>query len=368
MSKLTELADQGQAAWLDYIRRSFTRTGKLKELIEQGLRGVTSNPTIFDKAIRESDDYDEEIQRLINEGQSVTEIYETLVLTDIREAADELASVYEKTNGSDGFVSLEVDPTLAHDTEATVAEAKRLFAMVGRHNLMIKIPATPEGMPAIETVIAAGINVNVTLLFSQEQYEAAARAYIAGLEQLYNTGKPIDRVASVASFFVSRVDTAVDAELERLGYNNLQGKIAIDNARLAHARFREIFGGERWARLREAGAKVQRQLWASTGTKNPNYSDTLYVDNLVGPNTVNTMPPATLQAFMSHGQTTTMLGKDLEGARLRMKELRQLGINFGSITEKLLHDGVALFAASFESLIESIEEKKSQILVASRSE
>lgn len=367
MSKLRELADRGQAVWLDYIRRSFTRTGKLRELVHQGLRGVTSNPTIFDKAIRESDDYDKEIHQLIDEGQSVSEIYETLVLTDIREAADDLTEVYRQTDGSDGFVSLEVDPTLAHDTETTISEAKRLFAAVGRPNLMIKIPSTPEGMPAIEAVIASGINVNATLIFSIKQYEAVAGAYIAGLEERLDTGKPIDNIASVASFFVSRVDTAVDLELEKLGQNHLQGKVAVDNARLAQVRFREIFTGERWARLEQAGAKVQRQLWASTGTKNPNYSDTLYVDNLIGPDTVNTLPPATLDAFLSHGQIAVTLDKDLEGARLRIKELSQLGINLDAITEKLLHDGVAMFAQSFANLINSIEEKRNRFLVGSKS-
>ncbi|MGD9127929.1 MAG: transaldolase [Planctomycetia bacterium] len=363
MSKLIELADLGQAVWLDYIRRSFTRTGKLKELVEQGVRGVTSNPTIFDKAIRESDDYDQEIQGLIDKGLSVAEIYETLAVTDIREAADELAVLYEKTGGVDGYVSLEVDPTLAHDTDSTIAEATRLFEEVNRPNLMIKIPATPAGMTAIESTIASGINVNATLIFSIEQYEAVAKAYLAGLEERLATGKPINSIASVASFFVSRVDTAVDAELEKIGNTELQGKIAIDNARLAQARCLEIFSGERWDRLVKAGAQVQRPLWASTGTKNPNYSDTLYVDSLIGPDTVNTIPPATLDAFLDHGQVADTLGDDLEGAQARMKELERLDINLLAITDKLLEKGVELFAGSFESLIKSIEEKRERFLV-----
>ena len=363
MSKLIELADLGQAVWLDYIRRSFTRTGKLRELVHQGVRGVTSNPTIFDKAIRESEDYDSEIQQLIDQGKSVSEIYETLVLTDIREAADELAEVYQKTGGADGFVSLEVDPTLANDTETTISEAKRLFAAVDRANLMIKIPSTPEGMPAIEAVTASGINVNATLIFSIDQYEAVAEAYMAGLKERLATGKPIDRIASVASFFVSRVDTAVDLELGKIGQNHLQGKIAVDNARLAQVRFLELFSGERWGRLQAAGAKVQRQLWASTGTKNPDYSDTLYVDNLIGPDTVNTLPPATLDAFLDHGQIATTLNEDIEGAHHRMAELARLGVDLNAITEKLLHDGVGLFAQSFESLINSIKEKRSRFVV-----
>ena len=366
MAKLNDLAERGQAVWLDYIQRSFTRTGKLRELVEQGLRGVTSNPTIFDKAIRESRDYDDDIQRLVEERKSVSEIYESLVFTDIREAADQLAPVYEQTNGSDGFVSLEVDPTLAYDTDTTIKEAKRLFKAVDRPNVMIKIPGTFEGMPAVEAVIAEGINVNVTLIFSLAQYEAAAGAYIAGLEELYARGKPVDRIASVASFFVSRVDTAVDAELERVGATELKGKLAVDNARLAQVRFREIFMGERWSQLRDAGAKVQRQLWASTSTKNPDYRDTLYVDTLIGPNTVNTMPPATLEAFLDHGKVESTLGDDLEGARVRMRELAALGINFEKITEKLLHDGVSLFSQSFESLMASIEEKREKLSVASK--
>jgi transaldolase len=327
------------------------------------VRGVTSNPTIFDKAIRESDDYDQEIQGLIDKGLSVAEIYETLAVTDIREAADELAVLYEKTGGVDGYVSLEVDPTLAHDTDSTIAEATRLFEEVNRPNLMIKIPATPAGMTAIESTIASGINVNATLIFSIEQYEAVAKAYLAGLEERLATGKPINSIASVASFFVSRVDTAVDAELEKIGNTELQGKIAIDNARLAQARCLEIFSGERWDRLVKAGAQVQRPLWASTGTKNPNYSDTLYVDSLIGPDTVNTIPPATLDAFLDHGQVADTLGDDLEGAQARMKELERLDINLLAITDKLLEKGVELFAGSFESLIKSIEEKRERFLV-----
>lgn len=363
MTKLIELAEIGQAVWLDYIRRTFTRGGKLQELVDQGVRGVTSNPTIFDKAIRESDDYDDEIQLLIKQGQSVSEIYETLVLADIREAADVLIPVYEKTNGHDGFVSLEVDPTLAHDTDATISEAKRLFTEVGHPNTMIKIPATPEGMPAIEAVIASGINVNATLIFSIKQYEAVASAYLAGLEELFETSKPLDKVASVASFFVSRVDTATDAELEKMGNTDLQGKIAVDNARLAQVRFHEIFTGKRWEKLQDAGARVQRPLWASTGTKNLAYSDTLYVDSLIGPDTVNTIPPATLEAFLDHGQVATTLADDITGAQKRMERLIDMDISLDAITEKLMHDGVAAFAKSFESLMNSIEDKRSQLLV-----
>ena len=304
MSRLNQLTELGQAVWLDYIRRSFTQAGDLQALINQGVRGVTSNPAIFEQAIAGSDDYDEDIQRLAGENRTVNDIYEALAIEDIRQAADLLRPLYDRTAGRDGYVSLEVSPALAHDTAGTVADAKRLFAATDRANLMIKIPATPAGIPAIESVIAAGINVNVTLIFSLAQYEAAAWAYINGLEKLQKTGRSLGQTASVASFFISRVDTAVDAALEKIGRSDLQGTTAIDNARLAYARFREIFAGEHWDRLAGAGARVQRPLWASTGTKNPAYADTLYVDSLIGPDTVNTLPPATLKAFIDHGRAS----------------------------------------------------------------
>ncbi len=258
-------------------------------------------------------------------------------------------------------MSLEVSPTLAHDTSGTVADAKRLFAATDRPNLMIKIPATPAGIPAIESVIAAGINVNVTLIFSLAQYEAAAGAYIKGLEKLLKAGRAIDQTASVASFFISRVDTAVDAALEKIGRSDLQGTTAIDNARLAYARFREIFAGDRWDRLAAAGARVQRPLWASTGTKNPAYSDTLYVDNLIGPDTVNTLPPATLKAFIDHGRASVTIDKDVAAARSRISALADIGISLETITKQLLDQGVAAFAKPFENLMRSLEEKKDRL-------
>jgi len=291
MGKLNELAGLGQAVWYDYIRRSFITSGDLQTLIDEGLRGITSNPTIFEKAIAGSTDYDKDLHRLVDKGKAVDEIYESLVLDDIGRAADLLRSVYDRTGGADGYVSLEVDPNLAHDTERTIAEARRLFAALGRPNVMIKVPATPAGAPAIETLIGEGVNVNVTLVFSLAHYEAVAGAYIAGLEKLAASGGNVSWVASVASFFVSRVDSAVDQALEEVGETDLQGKIAVANSKVAYARFREIFGGERWERLAGQGARVQRVLWASTGTKNPLYPDTLYVDRLIGPDTVNTLPP-----------------------------------------------------------------------------
>jgi transaldolase/glucose-6-phosphate isomerase len=362
MTKLHELAELGQAVWLDYIRRSFIERGDLQTLIEKGVRGVTSNPAIFEKSIAGSDDYDDDIKRLAGEGKSVSEIYETLALEDIRQAADLLRPLYDQTDGLDGYVSFEVSPILAHNTNGTIADAKRLFAAVGRPNIMIKIPATPAGIPAIETVIASGISVNVTLIFSLAQYEAAAGAYIEGLERLLDAGGTLAKTASVASFFISRVDAAVDATLEKLGHSDLKGKTAVDNAKLAYARFRERFTGERWNRLARAGAKVQRPLWASTGTKNSAYPDTLYVDRLIGPDTVNTVPPATLQAFIDHGQVALTVGKDLEGARSRLTRLAEVGINLDSITKKLLDDGVAAFAKPFESLMSSIEIKRDRLL------
>jgi transaldolase len=358
MTILNDLTELGQAVWLDYIRRSFTRAGDLQALIDQGVRGVTSNPAIFEKAIAGSDDYDDDIQRLVYERKSVNEIYEALALEDIRQVADLLRPLYDRTDGRDGFVSLEVSPTLAHDTSGTVAQAKRLFAAADRPNLIIKIPATPAGIPAIESVIAAGISVNVTLIFSLAQYEAAAGAYINGMEKLLEAGGALGQTASVASFFISRVDTAVDTALEKIGRSDLQGTTAIDNAKLAYALFREIFAGNRWDRLARAGARVQRPLWASTGIKNPAYADTLYVDSLVGPDTVNTLPPATLLAFMDHGQASLTINKDVEAARNRISALSDIGINLETITKQLLDEGVAAFAKPFESLMSSIEGKR----------
>ena len=362
MTKLHELAELGQAIWLDYISRSLIAAGELQELVDQGLRGVTSNPSIFEKAIAGSADYDEDLNRLVRDGRSVAEIYENLAMTDIRSAADVLRPVYEKSGGADGYVSLEVNPALAHDTEATIAEARRLFASLKRPNVMIKVPATPAGIPAIETLIGEGVNVNVTLIFSLEQYEAVATAYIAGLEKLALSGGGLGKVASVASFFISRVDTAVDKALEEVGNAEIQGKIAIDNAKIAYGRFREIFGSERWKKLATGSARVQRPLWASTSSKNPAYPDTLYVDNLIGPDTVNTLPPATLDDFLDHGTVATTVDTDVEGARNRMAELVELGIDLDAITNKVLDEGVASFATSFEGLIASIAEKRQELL------
>ena len=361
MSKIHELNEWGQSIWFDFIRRSFTESGDLQGLIDQGVRGVTSNPAIFDKAIAGSSDYDEEISRLVAEGKTTAEIYEALVLEDIARAADLFRPLYDESRGGDGYVSLEVSPTLADNTPGTIAEAKRLFAALDRPNILIKIPATPAGIPAIEECISSGLNVNVTLIFSMAQYEAVAEAYIRGLEKLLQDGGDLGSVASVASFFVSRVDGKVDAALEQIGNTDLQGKIAVDNARLAYARFKEIFAGSRWESLSRSGAKVQRPLWASTGTKNQNYRDTLYIDSLIGEYTVNTVPPATLDAFLDHGSVGTTIGEDLGGAQSRMNDLKNAGVDLDSITGTLLEEGVDAFAKAFEDLIESIASKREKL-------
>jgi transaldolase/glucose-6-phosphate isomerase len=364
MTKLNQLADLGQAIWFDFIRRSFITSGDLQRLIDQGLRGVTSNPSIFEKAIAGSADYDEDLQRLVDEGKTVTEIYEALAMDDIARAADLLRPVYDATGGTDGYVSLEVSPALAHDTGGTIAEARRLFVALDRPNVMIKVPATPAGIPAIEALIGEGINVNVTLIFSVAQYDVVAQAYIAGLERLAAAGGDLSRVASVASFFVSRVDAAVDLALGEAGEAGvpLQGRIAIANAKVAYARFRELFDGYRWQRLAARGARVQRPLWASTSTKNPHYPDTLYVDGLIGPHTVNTVPPATLDFFRDHGTVALTLEAGLDEARADLVRLAELGVDLEVLTQKLQDDGVAAFGKSFDALMASVAEKRDKLL------
>ncbi|MCZ7543438.1 MAG: bifunctional transaldolase/phosoglucose isomerase [Anaerolineae bacterium] len=366
VERLARLNQLGQSMWYDNIRRALLDSGAMEDLIEAGVSGVTSNPTIFEKAIAGSTDYDPALTALAEAGKSVAQIYETLALEDIRRTADLLRPVYDATDGADGYVSLEVSPTLAHDTDGTVQEARRLFKALGRPNVMIKVPATPEGVPAIETLIGEGVNVNVTLIFSLAQYEAVGQAYIAGVERLAAGGKPPAQVASVASFFVSRVDTAVDRALQDAGETALQGKIAIANAKTAYARFCEIFSGARWDALAGEGARVQRPLWASTGVKNPQYPDTLYVDSLIGPQTVNTAPPATLQAFIDHGTVEPTLEAHLDAARAQLARLGELGIDLEAITQQLQDDGVAAFAESFASLMAGIEAKRARLQAGRR--
>jgi transaldolase/glucose-6-phosphate isomerase len=371
---LIEVMKAGQSIWYDNIRRAMLETGDLKKKIEEDdLRGVTSNPTIFEKAITGSTDYDEQMRSLVEKGASVNEIYEALVLDDITSAADILKPVYDKTDGIDGYISLEVSPRLAYETQGTIEEAERLFKGLNRPNVMIKIPASQEGLPAIEECIYRGININVTMIFSIENYEQVAEAFIKGLERRASSGKTVDHIASVASFFVSRVDTAIDTDLEyrarhaatpeeKATLEGLMGRAAIANAKLAYQKFKEIFQGERFGKLKAKGAQVQRCLWASTGTKNPKYSDVLYVDNLIGPETVNTIPPQTYTAFRDHGAAQPTLEADLDEARACIEELTKIGIDLGAVTDKLQKDGLSAFVGSFDTLVESIESKRDALI------
>ncbi len=373
-NRLVEIMKLGQSIWFDNIRRAMLSTGDLtKKITEDDLRGVTSNPTIFEKAIVGSADYDEQFRSLVAAGKSVEEIYEELVVEDIADAADTLRPVYDKTGGYDGFISLEVNPRLAYQTAATIDEADRLFKRLGRPNVMIKIPAAKEGLPAIEESIYRGINVNITMIFSIENYEQVAESYIRGLERRAGEGKPVTGISSVASFFVSRVDTAVDSELERLAreaaatpeektrYESLLGRAAVANAKLAYQKFKEIFHGPRFAKLLEAGAQVQRPLWASTGAKNPKYSDVLYVDNLIGPETVNTVPPATYTAIRDHGKVALTLEAGVEESREIFSRLAEVGIDLEAVTAKLQRDGLDAFVKSFDTLAEAIEAKSAAL-------
>ena len=361
MTKLNELAHLGQSVWLDFIRRSFILSGELQALIDQGVRGITSNPTIFEKAIAHSDDYDRQLRELVAAGKSVEDIYEALVIQDIAAAADLFRPVYDKSGGGDGFVSLEVSPNLANNTLATMAEARRLFAALNRPNVMIKVPVTAEGVPAVEQLTSEGININITLMFSMAHYEAVAEAYIAGLEKLAASGGDLSTVNSVASFFVSRVDSLLDPQVEAAGAPELAGTIAIANTKLVYQRFTELFSGERWQRLADKGARVQRPLWASTSTKNPDFPDTLYVDTLIGPHTINTLPPATLEAFLDHGVVAVTVGDDLDEARQQLARLAQLGIDLHAAGEELQRDGVDKFKQSFASLLHTIGQKCADI-------
>ncbi|HEX8069443.1 MAG TPA: bifunctional transaldolase/phosoglucose isomerase [Pyrinomonadaceae bacterium] len=371
---LVEIMKLGQSIWYDNIRRAMLTSGDLQKKIEEDdLRGVTSNPTIIEKAITGSTDYDEQMRQLVQSGMSVMDIYEALVIDDIGNAADILKPVYDKTDGIDGYISLEVDPRLAFKTEETIEQADRLFNRLGRKNVMIKIPASQEGLPAITESIYRGINVNVTMIFSLENYVQVAEAFIAGLERRAAEGKPVDHIASVASFFVSRVDTAIDKDLEykarhaespeeKARLEAMLGKAAIANAKIAYAKFKEIFHGPRFADLKAKGAQVQRCLWASTGTKNPNYSDVLYVDTLIGPETVNTVPPATYTAIRDHGTPGLTLDGGVEECNKLFDDLRGVGIDIDAVTRKLQEDGLASFVTSFDTLVESIESKRDALL------
>ena len=375
MNPLKSLADHGQAVWLDFLSRGFVAKGGLKKLADDdGLRGVTSNPSIFEQAIGHSDEYDAAIARMLQaQDRSVGEIFEHLAVEDIQQATDVLRPTYEATHGADGYVSIEVSPYLAKDTQGTIDEAKRLWREVGRKNLMIKVPGTPEGMPAIHDLIAGGINVNITLLFAQAVYEQVVEAYLSGLEVLAAKGGDISQIASVASFFVSRIDTAVDKLLddkiaqandpdEKARLGALKGKIAVANAKLAYQRYKRLFGGARWQALAAKGAKTQRLLWASTGTKNKAYSDVLYVDELIGPDTVNTMPIATMDAFRDHGKLADSLEDNVADAQRVLGDLGRAGISLDAVTDKLVEDGVRLFADAADKLFAAVAEKRGKIL------
>jgi transaldolase len=355
------LLELGQSIWLDYLRRGMIRSGELAGLIDAGLRGMTSNPTIFEQGIAGDDDYDEALVHLSTPGRSDAAIFEAIAVEDVRSASDLFRPVYDRTKGSDGFVSIEVSPGLARDTHGSIAEAERLWRAVDRPNVMIKIPGTAEGWPAIERCLAAGININITLLFSVEHYLKVVEAYMAALEARLARHEPIDRVASVASFFVSRVDTEVDKRLGRIAKpeaRELVGTIGIANARLAYAEFERITASDRWRRLAAKGARVQRPLWASTGTKNPAYSDVLYLDALIGPDTINTVPPDTLRRFEDHGTVApTLVGHEAD-ARGRMERLARLGVDFDDVTRLLEDEGIEKFEKSYASLLAAIGRKR----------
>jgi transaldolase len=361
----------GQSIWLDFISRDILRNGELRRLVDLGVSGVTSNPTIFEKSISTGSLYDADLLTLARHGSGTMEIYEALAFKDIADAADVLRPVYDAADGADGFVSIEVNPELARDTAATIAEARRISRALGRPNVLIKVPATPEGIPAIRALIGEGISVNVTLIFSLDAYRTVADAYIAGLNDRARSGAmDLSRIASVASFFVSRVDTLVDRHLEAVQGDRtarataLKGTIAIANAKLAYLEFKRLFDGGSFGPLRRLGARPQRTLWASTSTKNPSYHDTMYLDGLMGPNTVNTLPPATLEAFLDHGKVANVIGEGAGLAREQIDGLKGLGISYDAATAELLDAGVKAFADSFKSLLANIDRKRAGLLAA----
>jgi transaldolase len=359
-------AEQDQSPWIDFIDRDLIESGKLEEMVDDGIRGLTSNPTIFAKAVA-SGQYDDLVRREIEAGDDAHAIYQQIAVSDVGDAADVLRRVYDSSDGADGFASIEVEPELGDDTAATLNRARELWDLLDRPNVFIKIPATEAGIPAIEDAIAEGINVNVTLMFSVEVYRRVARAYVAGLRRRLQAGQEVSRVASVASFFVSRVDTEVDKALNELGTRaalEARGRAAVANAKLAYEAFNEIFGGDEFAELRAAGARVQRCLWASTSTKNPDYRDVIYVEELIGPETVNTMPLETIKAFLDHGEVRRTLDSGVDDARQALREVEASGISMEQVTSELLTEGMSSFAKSFDELIESIESKKSELATA----
>ena len=368
---LLGLQKYGQSVWLDYIRRNIILNGELQKLIDQdGLRGITSNPSIFEKAIAGSNDYTDLLTQLGKQGLPTGEIYERIVVRDIQDSADKLLPVYKSTNRRDGYVSLEVSPTLARDTQGTIEEARRLWKAVNRPNIMIKVPGTPEGVEPVRRLISEGLNINITLLFAQEAYIAVAEAYLDGLEAALKSGKDISGIASVASFFVSRIDSLVDSNIdERMKtakgadaqlLESVRGKVAIANAKQAYRYYQKMIESPRWKALAAKGAQVQRLLWASTSTKNPKYRDVLYIEELIGPDTVNTIPPATMDAFRDHGVLRRTLDSDLAAADKTMSDLEKAGISMKQVTGKLLEDAIRLFDDAFTQLHQVVEQKRAQ--------
>lgn len=369
MNPTQQLLDAGQSIWYDNIQRKLLKNGEMTGMIERGeIRGVTSNPSIFMNAIARSSDYDDQLEAMAHQNCSVEDIFIQLAIEDIQTAADLFLPLYNQSKGGDGYVSLEVSPYLAHDSRGTLEEAKRLWQMVNRPNLMIKIPATTAGLPAITEAIAAGMNINVTLIFSRQRYREVMEAYLSGLEKRVAQGLPVNQIASVASFFVSRVDTAIDARLMEIASGSdadavtaarLLGKAAITNARLAYADFKKVFALDRFKRLADKGARRQRPLWASTSTKNPNYRDVMYVEELVGPDTVNTVPPQTLLAFLNHGVVRPgSLEENLDEADNTLSLLEKLGISYAAVTQRLEDEGVKAFSDSFTDLLAAVEKRK----------
>jgi len=367
-SKMMALLALGQSVWLDYLRRDMIQSGDLAARVADGLRGMTSNPSIFESAIAGSKDYDAALTRPDIRAKSDADAFEAIAVEDVRMAADVFRTVYDSTDGADGFVSIEVSPSLARDTQGSLNEARRLWREVGRPNVMIKIPGTREGWPAIEQALEEGININITLLFSVEHYKAVADAYLNAMEARIAARKPVNRVASVASFFVSRVDTEVDKRLEKLGgaATSLLGQAAIANAKLAYELFGELFSGPRWMKIRDAGARVQRPLWASTSTKNPRYGDVRYLEGLIGPETINTVPPETLQLFEEHGVVRRTLSPRADDAHDTMRQIAEAGIDFDDVTQTLEDEGIDKFEVSYRKLLGVIAGKRQTLGVASR--
>jgi transaldolase len=373
VTKLHNLAQIGQSIWLDHIRRSLLTSGELEHLIEQGLRGMTSNPSIFDEAISNSDDYLDQLKGLAQQEKSNLEIYEALAIEDIQRAADQFRPIYgeempldgvAQNYGFDGFVSLEANPHLANNTPGTIDEIHRLHQLVNRPNVMFKVPATRAGIPAIKQLTSDGININITLMFSIKHYNLVTDAWLSGLEERVKRGEPITGIASVASFFVSRVDSKLDPVLDEMGLNSLKGKIGIANAKNVYQQFTKVFSSARWSRLAQQGAQVQRVLWGSTSTKNPDYSDTMYVDNLIGPQTVNTVPPNTLEAFLDHGAVERTVDQNLTASRTQLEQLAKAGIDIITVGDELQEEGVDKFANAFDDLLNSIAQKQETISVS----